>query len=60
VKLPLPKYASLPQIREEGVYKSRGYSDLLMEAAEWWIKTHALEHFEKAVKVREMIRGAIR
>lgn len=31
--------------------------DLLMEAAEWWIKTHALDHFEKAVKIREMIRS---
>ncbi len=30
--------------------------DLLMEAAEWWIKTHRLDHFEKAVKIREMIR----
>lgn len=29
--------------------------DLLMEAAEWWIKTHALDHFEKAVKVRALI-----
>jgi hypothetical protein len=28
---------------------------LLMEAAEWWIKTHALDHFEKAVKIRQMI-----
>lgn len=27
----------------------------LMEAAEWWIKTHQLDHFEKAVKIREMI-----
>ncbi|MCF2904897.1 DUF6500 family protein [Octadecabacter sp. CECT 8868] len=27
----------------------------LMEAAEWWIKTHKLDHFEKAVKIREMI-----
>ncbi|WP_106639626.1 DUF6500 family protein [Allosphingosinicella vermicomposti] len=32
---------------------------LLMEAAEWWIKTHALDHFEKAVKIREMIRSGI-
>lgn len=31
--------------------------ELLMEAAEWWIKTHTLDHFEKAVKVREMIRS---
>jgi hypothetical protein len=28
---------------------------LLMEAAEWWIKTHALDHFEKAVIIRQMI-----
>lgn len=27
----------------------------LMQAAEWWIKTHQLDHFEKAVKIREMI-----
>jgi hypothetical protein len=32
--------------------------DLLMEAAEWWIKTHRLDHFEKAVKIREMIKAA--
>lgn len=30
---------------------------LLMEAAEWWIKTHELDHFEKAVKIREMIKS---
>jgi hypothetical protein len=29
--------------------------DLLMEAAQWWIMTHRLDHFEKAVKIREMI-----
>ncbi|WP_417274539.1 DUF6500 family protein [Celeribacter halophilus] len=29
--------------------------ELLMEAAEWWIKTHELNHFEKAVKIRELI-----
>jgi hypothetical protein len=29
--------------------------ELLMEAAEWWIKTHRLDHFEKATKIREMI-----
>lgn len=28
---------------------------LLMEAAEWWIKTHELDHFEKAVKIRAMV-----
>ncbi|WP_022703482.1 DUF6500 family protein [Pseudorhodobacter ferrugineus] len=27
----------------------------LMQAAEWWIKTHRLDHFEKAVKIRDMI-----
>lgn len=31
--------------------------ELLMEAAEWWIKTHTLDHFEKALKIREMIRS---
>lgn len=29
--------------------------DLLMEAAEWWIKTHKLDHFEKAEKIKAMI-----
>ena len=29
--------------------------ELLMEAAEWWIKTHELDHFEKAVKIRGMV-----
>ena len=33
--------------------------ELLMEAAEWWIKTHALDHFEKAVKVRDMIKTGL-
>ncbi len=28
---------------------------LLMEAARWWIETHHLDHFEKAVKIRAMI-----
>ena len=28
--------------------------ELLMEAAEWWIKTHTLDHFEKAVKIKAM------
>lgn len=30
-------------------------SELLMEAAEWWIKTHKLDHFEKAVKIKAMV-----
>jgi Family of unknown function (DUF6500) len=29
--------------------------DLLMEAAEWWIREHQLDHFEKAAKVRQMV-----
>ena len=28
---------------------------LLMEAAEWWISTHQLDHFEKAVKIKNMV-----
>jgi hypothetical protein len=32
---------------------------LLMEAAEWWIKTHKLDHFVKAVKIAEMLRSGI-
>jgi len=30
---------------------------LLMEAAEWWIMTHKLDHFEKAVKIKKMIEA---
>lgn len=29
--------------------------ELLFEAAEWWIKTHKLNHFEKALKIKQMI-----
>ncbi|WP_180901677.1 DUF6500 family protein [Martelella soudanensis] len=32
-------------------------TELLMEAAEWWIKTHGLDHFEKAIKIRAMIES---
>lgn len=28
---------------------------LLMEAAVWWIETHELDHFEKAIKIKKMI-----
>ena len=28
---------------------------LLMEAATWWIETHKLDHFEKAVKIKQMV-----
>ncbi len=30
-------------------------SELLMEAAEWWIMTHQLDHFEKAIKIKKMV-----
>lgn len=29
---------------------------LLMEAAVWWIETNRLDHFEKAVKVKRMVK----
>jgi len=28
---------------------------LLMEAAQWWIMTHKLDHFEKAVKIKALV-----
>jgi len=31
--------------------------ELLMEAAEWWIMTHKLDHFEKAVKIKQMVES---
>jgi hypothetical protein len=31
--------------------------ELLMEAATWWITTHKLDHFENAVKIREMLES---
>lgn len=30
--------------------------ELLMEAAEWWIMIHKLDHFEKATKVKSLIQ----
>lgn len=33
--------------------------ELLMEAAIWWIETHRLDHFEKAVKIKSMIDSGI-
>ncbi|MGB3606362.1 MAG: DUF6500 family protein [Psychroserpens sp.] len=29
--------------------------ELLLEAATWWIKTHHLNHFEKAVKIKKLV-----
>ena len=30
---------------------------LLMDVAKWWIETHQFDHFEKAVKIRKMVRN---
>lgn len=32
-------------------------SELLMEAATWWIQTHQLDHFEKAAKIKELVKN---
>lgn len=29
--------------------------ELLMEAAHWWIMQHKLDHFEKALKIKNMV-----
>ena len=29
--------------------------ELLMEVATWWIQTHELDHFEKALKIKQMV-----
>ena len=31
--------------------------ELLMEAATWWIRTHKLDHFEKAIKIKAMLEA---
>jgi len=31
--------------------------ELLMEVSTWWILTHKLNHFEKAVKIKRMIEA---
>lgn len=33
--------------------------DSLMEAATWWIKTHKLDHFEKANKIKRLIEAEL-
>jgi hypothetical protein len=30
-----------------------------MEAATWWIATHKLDHFEKALKIKELVEDSI-
>jgi len=32
---------------------------LLMEVATWWIETHELDHFEKAIKIKTMLENEI-
>jgi len=29
--------------------------ELLMEVAQWWIITHKLDHFEKALKIKNLV-----
>ena len=29
--------------------------ELLMQVATWWIHIHKLDHFEKAIKIKQMI-----
>jgi hypothetical protein len=31
--------------------------ELLMEAATWWIQTHQLDHFEKAMKIKNLVKS---
>lgn len=31
--------------------------ETLMQVAEWWIRTHELDHFEKASKIKQMIEN---
>lgn len=31
--------------------------ETLMSVAEWWIRTHQLNHFEKAVKIKQLIEA---
>lgn len=33
--------------------------ELLMEVATWWIQTHKLDHFVKAVVIKQMIQTGL-
>lgn len=33
--------------------------EVLMEAARWWIEIHKLDHFEKASKIKDMVKSGI-
>jgi hypothetical protein len=32
-------------------------TELLFEAATWWIMTHKLNHFEKAIKIKTLVES---
>lgn len=34
--------------------------ETLMQVATWWIQTHKLDHFEKAIKIKQMIENEFR
>ncbi|WP_337226060.1 DUF6500 family protein [Proteus terrae] len=34
--------------------------ELSMEAATWWIMTHKLDHFEKAVKIKKLVQSEMK
>ncbi|MGO1297320.1 MAG: DUF6500 family protein [Vibrio sp.] len=41
-------------------FKNRNdHPEVLMEAARWWIKTDKLDHFEKAQKIKEMVKSGV-
>ena len=41
-------------------FKNRNdHPEVLMEAARWWIETHQLDHFEKAQKIKEMVKSGV-
>jgi hypothetical protein len=31
--------------------------ELLMEAAQWWIQSQRLDHFEKAIKIKQLVES---
>lgn len=33
--------------------------ELLMKVAEWWILKHRLDHFEKAVRIKEIVENEL-
>lgn len=33
--------------------------EMLMQAAEWWIKIHQLDHFEKALKIKRLVSAEL-